>query len=349
MHESGHHPTTVDDPFFRQLAGGGLAEPEPQATPAPRQPSPPGQRPPQRNRTDPRAAHPIDDTDQDQTSRGTRRSHRRAAQPKPGPDPPRAHRVGRLAAPVSLAVAVVAVVALLLGGDKDEPGAKPRADRGAANGTPNPDKGKLAVQWQAPGTRADVMRARWKAGGDATVLGHLTTPVGEPVADARVSVLAADAARPDQGNYTVAQVRTDRAGRFHALIALDRGAPRKLLSFSYLARARDTVPAASGRVALRVSAPIAIEAPVGRIRPGETIRLGGRTAPGAQVQLLSRSPGARRWQALTTVPASTDGGWRTPLRIPRSARGRYQFRARVKPSRRGWLGADSRALELRVR
>jgi hypothetical protein len=119
--------------------------------------------------------------------------------------------------------------------------------------------------------------------------------------------LAADVGRPEQGNSTVGELRTDRRGRLRAAIALDRGAARKLLTFSYLAYGDDTVPAALARAQLEVEAPISLRARRRRARRGGRVELRGDSAPHARLKLLADPPGARGWQTLAKVRAALTG------------------------------------------
>ena len=330
-----------EDEFFRQLAGGSLAETDPPPPPRPR---------PQRPRvprggTDPHGPHPIAAAEPGHQDRnGSARSP--AALEEPPPRAPR--RRGRLAAWSSLAIGALAVALVVLGSDGG--GSRPAdSSRGVPNGSPASHEAQLRVGWGARG--AHMLRARWRPGARATVVGRLTTPGGRPVAGARVTVLAADVGRPEQGNSTVGELRTDRRGRLRAAIALDRGAARKLLTFSYLAYGDDTVPAALARAQLEVEAPISLRARRPRVRRGGRVELHGDSAPHARLRLLADPPGARGWLTLAKVRAGTDGRWLAEVRFPRDAvSGRYRLRARVAANpRQGYLAAASRALEVEVR
>jgi 5-hydroxyisourate hydrolase-like protein (transthyretin family) len=343
------------DQFLRELTSGSLADTSP---PAPR-PGPQRPRPP-RDGTDPHGPHPI----------GAREPspQQRRSQASPEEPPPRGRRRrGRLAAWSSLAIVALAVVVLVLDSDDqrspadDGNGGAPNGSRGAANGTPASDNAQLRVAWDA--NRAERLRARWRPGGTTIVAGRLTSPGGRPVAGARVTVLAADAERPEQGDRTVGELRTDRDGRLRAAIALDQGAARKLLTFTYLAHAHDTVPAAVDRARLEVSAPSRLHTPTGSAEPGDRVELHGTGAPNATVRLLAdppgrgdwqtlaEPPGAGGWQTLATVRAGRNGRWDAEVRFPNDAiSGRYRLRARVAANpRRGYLTATSPAVEVEVR
>jgi hypothetical protein len=328
----------LEDEFFRQLAGRPVADGEPPPRPGPQPPEPLG------GATDPLGPHPLAgrELDGDAHRHGGARPQRPPRQPSPGA--PRTW--GRLAAAPSLGFVVAALLLVVLGADGEQAGPA-GGGRGAPNGSPASDEARLRVGWGADG--ADRLRARWRRGAAAIVAGRLTTPGGRPVAGARVSVRAADAERPEDGNRTVGELRTDRRGRYRAAIALDRGAARKLLSFSYLAYGHDTVPAA--RAHLEVNAPSSLDAPVRRVRRGDRVELHGRSAPHAALRLLADPPGPGHWRRLTEVRAAADGRWVAAVRFPRdSLRGRYRLRARVAANRRlGYLAAESRPLEVEVR
>jgi hypothetical protein len=331
----------LEDEFFRQLAEGSLAEtdPPPPPRPRPQQPRVP------RDGTDPHGPHPIAAPDAGHAHRGGS-AHSQAAPQEP---PPRAaRRRGRLAAWASLAIGALAV-ALVVPGSDGEDSRPADSSRSVPKGSLASDEAQLRVGWGAGG--ADMLRPRWRPGARATVVGRLTAPGGRPVAGAPVTVLAADAERPEQGNRTVGELRTDRRGRLRAAIALDRGAARKPLTFSYLAYGDDTVPAALAQAELEVDAPISLRARRPRARRGDQVELQGDSAPHARLRLLADPPGASGWLTLTKVRAGGDGRWRAEVRFPRDAlSGRYRLRARVAADpRRGYLAAASRPLEVEVR
>jgi hypothetical protein len=155
---------------------------------------------------------------------------------------------------------------------------------------------------------------------------------GRRIRDAQVSVLAADADRPEQGSRTVGEVRTDNDGAFHVRIAVDRGAPAKLLTFTYLARAKDTVPAAEGHARLDIYAPVTLRADAGtrQIRRGQAVQLEGSTVPAGAVELWAKPPATTSWRRLANARAQRDGSWQAIVHVGRGAvRGTYTFQARV--------------------
>jgi len=220
--------------------------------------------------------------------------------------------------------------------------------RGALNGTPAGDHGRLRLRWAgAPGA---TLRTAWRPGGAATITGRLSTMDRRPVRDAQVSVLAADANRPEQGSRTVGEVRTDNGGAFHARIALDRGAPAKLLTFTYLARARDTVPAAEGHARLDIYAAVSLKADAGtrQIRRGQAVQLVGSTVPAGAVELWAKLPGTTWWRRLANARAGRDGSWQAIVRVGRGAlQGTYTFQARVAGDA-SYLGGHSLLTALEV-
>jgi hypothetical protein len=331
------HP--LGDDFFRQLAGGSLADSEaaPVARPRRWRPETPG------GTTGPHAPHPI--------GAGVGPDNSEVFRPRQGPQelpPPTPHRRGRLAACASLAVVMLAVALLAFRGGGGERGPADR-DRGVPSGRPASDEARLRVGWGP--AKAATLGARWRRGGSAIIAGRLTTPAGRSVAGARVNVLAADAERPEQGSRSVGELRTDERGRFRAAITLDRGAARKLLSFSYLAYGDDTVPAALARARLDVEAPISMVARERLVRREESVILEGRSAPAAWLRLQAAPPDGRGWQTLDRVRAGRDGRWRAGVRVPRGAiGGRFRFRARAAGSpAQGYAAAASRPVTIQVR
>ncbi len=203
--------------------------------------------------------------------------------------------------------------------------------RGAPNGTPAPQHGRLRLVWaSAPGA---TVRAAWRSGGTATVTGRLSTMDGRRVRDGKVSLLAADANRPAQGSRTVGEVRTDTSGAFRVRIAVDRGAPAKLLTFTYLARAQDTVPAAEGHATLDIYAPVTLTAATQHIRRGQAVQLSGSTVPASPVELWAKLPGDTPWRRLASARSARDGSFKATVHVGRdAAQGTYTFQAQVPGS-----------------
>ena len=280
----------------------------------------------------------------------------KARLPRPAPTPQRARRERlpalrsrrpspegmpaitrrRAAALGLLALAALAVVVMTTGGD-------PSSVKGTA-------KARLTVHWR--GVKDNALRVRWRPGATATLLGWLRGGDGDPLANARVSVLAADASQPGQGKRTVGEVRTDRRGRLRTEIAADRGAPRKALSFSYLAAPQDTVPAALGQATLSVYAPVSISASASELARGKALALRGRTVGGAPVILAIAAPGSDKGRRLPDrARAGRDGRWKAIVRItPSNPAGKYRFQARTpRNSQLGYLGATSRPVTVNAR
>ena len=226
------------------------------------------------------------------------------------------------------------------------------AARGEPNGRPATDDARLTVWWPGDhGSRGRELRARWRPGASAVIEGRLTSQAGVPIVGARIGVLAADAAAPEQGSRTVGEVRTDKRGRFTTAIALDRGAARKALTFVYLARGRDRVPAATSGARLAVTAAISAVATTRETRRGASIELAGRSPRDATINMLVREPGRRRWRVTSVTHASPAGRWETAAYVPSyGPRGTYRLRARTAGDpTRGFLPATSRPIAIRVR
>lgn len=344
-----------DDEFFRQLSRGALADPRSDAQPA----GPPGSE--GAPRVTPQAPrekvagggehHIVQPLVDDHRPRPGRPIQKRRAPRRDG-----ARRAGirerrpalrRVVVAIALGAATLAFAIIIAGSQETTSSApdKPtRSDRGSGTAP----KARLRVRWR--GGRSDTVSERWRSGAAKTVVGRLLSPEGKPIAGGSISVLAADASRPEQGNRTVGEFRTDGSGRFAAPVALDRGAPRKRLTFIYLARPGDTVPTARAQATLAVYAPVSATAAPGRVRRGAPVSLRGRSAPRAKIGLLISQPTARGWRRLTTARADREGRWKATVRIsPRASTGRYAFRARVASSQAlGFLAARSRPVEVVV-
>jgi hypothetical protein len=332
-----------DDEFFRQLAGGMLADHLPGAKSAPR--------------------HSTGTASENGQSPGGRSARPRNRSPRPRPDqstrsraPARARPSwARLGALGAIAVALGAVPVLLLGSGGKEPAARHGTDvvarAGKPNGRPATAHARLVVAWRARGREAPALEVPWRSGGRAEIAGGLTAAAGRPIAGARIGVLAADAHRPEEGSRTVGELRTDSRGRFATAVALDRGAPRKLLTFTYLAHSDDDVPAATVRARLTVVAAISTRTSSHRARRGTSVLLGGQSPGGATVEVLSRHPGSEGWLIASVAQATHTGRWEAAVYFPSYAqRGVYRLRARVVgDERRSFLSADSRPVEVRVR
>lgn len=331
-----------EDEFFRQLAGGALAGDQ-RATAAagrgiesiPRSGGQPPRRPPASRGEPPQPAF---------SPRQSRPPHPRGRA-----------TTARPAALGGLAVAGV-LVALLFGSNGAEQSVTETAEgdqpHGPPNGRPAAGNALLNVWWPAArGRSRRELRARWRPGGRAVIAGRLTTTGREPIFGARIDVLAADGSEPQQESRRVGEVRSDRQGRFVAGIALDRGAPHKLLSFAYRARSSDKRPAATARARLEVAAAVSARMPTRRMQRGGSVPLEGRGPSGATVKVLVRDPRSRHWRIHSSVRASGTGRWEASVYIPsHRPRGRYRLRAHVfGDDRRGFLSAKSRRVSVQVR
>lgn len=265
--------------------------------------------------------------------RGKRRDRKAiVAEPTAGAPSPAWRR--RLLAVGGLTLPLLALPALLHAGGP--------ANTGAAR-----DQTGLALRWEK-GT-SSAMRTVWRPGATATIAGALKAPDGRRLARATISVMAADADRPQRGSQTVGEVRTDGRGRFAAAIAVDLGAARKLLTFTYVPPGQ-TAPSARAQARLEVTSPITAASSTSRLRRGKSLTLSGMAAPGAGVTLLIKEAERRNWRRLVNVDADRDGRWQGAIRISRdSAAGVYAFRARVAGSaRRGYLAAASRPVRVKL-
>ncbi|MGI8944757.1 MAG: hypothetical protein ACR2GL_00770 [Thermoleophilaceae bacterium] len=230
--------------------------------------------------------------------------------------------------------------------------AEPAGQNGEPNGRPAAADARLRAWWPAVrGGHGRTLRVAWRPGGRAMVAGRLTSAGGEPVAGAQIRVLAADGSKPERGPRSVGAVQSDARGRFVAAIALDQGAPRKLLSFVYRAHRRDKLPAATGSARLELVAPLSVRTPTPRTRRGRSVPLAGRAPARAAVEVLMLQPGTRRWRTHSSVHATRTGRWEAGVYIPSyGPRGTLRLRARVPgDDRRGFLPTASHPVSVRVR
>ncbi|MCP9491901.1 MAG: carboxypeptidase-like regulatory domain-containing protein [Solirubrobacteraceae bacterium MAG38_C4-C5] len=332
----------ADDQFFRQLAGEAPVDAQ-GAPPAPENPQPEAST---SGPIDPHAAHPI--AQPLPTPGHGRKAPRRDADRRRPSDSEGGLRRRAIAA-IALGLGVLAAATVVVGAGPGERASAEADPRGVPNGSPAAEDARLRAWWASDGRTH--RRERWRRDAEAMIAGRLMSEeAGEPIAGATVTILAADATRRGAINRTVGEVRTDEEGRFTAAIAVDEGAPRKRLTLSYLARARDTAPAATARAELAVTSPITLQADQSRIDRGESMRLDGRSAPDARVTVIAHAPGSGRWQLLDDVRADPEGNWQATVNAPRdTSPGDWRFRAVVAESRDdGYLGARSDQVRVEV-
>lgn len=249
--------------------------------------------------------------------------------------------------------------------------------RGAPNGNHAGDDAKVEAWWpatgRAPSSRAAVKRkcarsaayrrthklscvgrapqqklaVRFSTKRSNLVRGRVLTSAGQPIAGAKVNVVATAAGR----TRVVAQPVTSAAGTFDARLPVRTGSAS--LAVQWLAKARDSVPAAATTLTRTVRAATTFTT-ARSARAGKRLVLSGRLAgrSGAQkgVPILIQINAGSGWRAATTVLAGADGRWRARYGVPRQLRGTYRFRAVVRGTARyPYATAASKARRVRIR
>lgn len=210
-------------------------------------------------------------------------------------------------------------------------------------------KNKVACDGRPP---SDKLRVSYSKRKSNLVRGRLVTPAGDPVSEATIRIVAtpnSSGATPSTAATTV----TDAAGRFKALLPVAVGSAT--YGVQWAARVRDTVPVASARLTRAVRADSSISVTPSRVvyrrqRLVFSGKLSGTTGTPKGTAVLVQVNAGKGWRALTTVRARPSGRWTAPYRVLPQLRGRYRFRALVKPSAAyAYASGASRSLPVRVR
>lgn len=305
-----------EDEFFRQLVGGTLNEqtaPAVETAPAPA---------PVRasRRADPR-----------------RRLSERLPELPRIPAMPRvpamldARRVGALAMGALVLVGVVAIArgsgTAGTGGTAERSQAiKPMAPaEWGGGGSGGAKRTELIVRWsgtsRGDGTGAAHRKVSWIRDGRLSITGTVRTPGGYRSDDGPISVSASEGGE-DGEEAKVGELTPNKEGDFRADVALDRGAPRKVLTFAY-SREGGRAPLATATAVLEVEGGLTVDVRKSR----RSVVLSGRTRPGrASLSIAARAPRSA-WSRQSSVQSDDRGRWRERIHLPRPApRGRYTFR-----------------------
>lgn len=248
-------------------------------------------------------------------------------------------------------------------GENVGPGSDP-ALRGTGNGTYGADDARLTAWWPATGKarstsrkvqrrckrsghyrRTHAVACRGRAPGAKLhvgystrkanrIRGRLTTPTGKGVAGATLQLVATPAwagATPT----VVETLSTDGTGRFSVRVPVALGSAS--YSVQWRARSRDTLPASSAELQRTVRAATSLSikpSPIvyRRQRLEITGTLRGRTGTRQGTAIVIQANAGSSWRAVTTVRARASGRWTARYRVPHQLRGRYRFRAVVKPA-----------------
>ena len=150
----------------------------------------------------------------------------------------------------------------------------------------------------------------------------------------------------------VASAITGASGRWSVRVKRQMSAT---VQVQWPARMKDTIPVALVKLSARVRARSSFRlSPKRSIRTGRVLRLSGklvgRSGLTRGVSVLIQARAGRSWRAVTTVRARQNGTWSARYKVPRQLRGRYQFRALLRPTPTyPYASGKTGSLRLRVR
>lgn len=182
------------------------------------------------------------------------------------------------------------------------------ATTGAPNGTPPTREARLTAQFAR--RKARTRRVAFKT--RPLIGGRLVTGTGQPIAGARIVVLA----RPARAGARAEQidvVTSSAAGAFSYRLP---GGPSRRVTFSYTAFAGDPKASATSSLRTLVSARLTANPSPRSPRVGRRFRISGR------LQLLPRAG------VQLTIQFKSRGVWRTVGSVKTRARGRFTWRYR---------------------
>jgi hypothetical protein len=189
---------------------------------------------------------------------------------------------------------------------------------------------QVACRGRAPSTS---LRIGYSSRKSSVLRGRLVAPSGKPVSGAALQLVATPTATGAAASM-VQTVSTDATGRFSARVPVAGGSAS--YSVQWRSRARDTLPAATAELqrTVRASTTFAIK-PRPVVYRGQRLelsgRLRGRTGMRQGTAVVIQAHAGKAWGSVKTVRARPDGRWSATYGVPRQLRGRYRFRAVVKP------------------
>jgi hypothetical protein len=177
------------------------------------------------------------------------------------------------------------------------------------------------------------LSVRWSSRKQNLIRGRLVTPAGGAIGGARLQLLATPATHGGSPQL-VAELTTAADGRFFAAVPASSGSAT--YTIRWMARARDTQPAAAVELRRTVRANTTFDIDRRTVRRGRILTLTGRlnsrngVIAGNAIAIQARPQ--KTWRAVKTVRTGDDGRWVARYRVPAQLRGRYRFRAVVVPS-----------------
>jgi hypothetical protein len=221
----------------------------------------------------------------------------------------------------------------------------------APNGVGASRSAKLVARFHARRERAGRRRAIVGYGRTRMIRGRLTGPSGQPIARARVDVMATPA-RPGARTRRESVVETGAKGRFRYV---PRRGPSRRLQFRYRAFTLDPRPSATASAALNVRAGVRLDVTPRRTTSGGTIRFDGRLLGGpgrdrVQVALYAVGRTGRARVPVAVLKTDDAGRFRYRYRFVRTfAPYTYRFEARLEHQRDyPYAAASSRRVTVQV-
>jgi hypothetical protein len=191
--------------------------------------------------------------------------------------------------------------------------------------SPNPRGKTMRLKARIAG-RKGGSSTRIRYGGKPRAKGRLSTPSGDPVANAEICV--SSRARMSRAELRAeGTTRTDANGRFS--FRLGRGPSRRVFFVHRLASG-----AAADRVNVKVRAPVRVHPSDRRLVNGQTVTLSGKLRAGPfprrGVVVELQADRGRKWQTFGTTRTNRKGRYRFKYRFTRTTGvQRYNLRARV--------------------
>jgi hypothetical protein len=212
----------------------------------------------------------------------------------------------------------------------EPPPGLPGPDLGPDNGTPASADARLRARWSGREGVSRTIRYDQRP----TLTGQLTTASGQPIRDAQLRVTVTRDARRSP-SFERDSLKTDREGRFRW--KQPAGVSSRAIRLAYHRRLKDTDPAATRTLKLKVKAPLRLRLSRKRARQGDTVRLTGtlvgRPLPtmGKVIELQARNPGGR-WITFRTVRSRRNGQFAARYRFRNAGPARFQMRVRARRS-----------------